>query len=77
MESEPKIDSNTTHPLRLAWSHWLNQLASYFQSDRTKLNMDTLWATPEHWAYVQQVLIALEKSARLRSWVDVATGERV
>ncbi|THD18703.1 hypothetical protein D915_010690 [Fasciola hepatica] len=79
LDSESKTDSNPAHPhpLRLAWSHWLSHLASCVQPDRTKLNMDTLLATPEHWIYVQQVLTALEKSARLRSWVDVVTGERV
>ncbi|VDP81997.1 unnamed protein product [Echinostoma caproni] len=78
VDAGSKVDSNSNiHPLRLAWSHWLNHLTGCVQPNRTKLNMDMLLATPEHWAYVQRVLTALEKSSRQRCWIDVATGERL
>ncbi|VEL21830.1 unnamed protein product, partial [Protopolystoma xenopodis] len=44
---------------------------------RPSPNLFSGLASPEDWAYIQSVQQAVEKSARLRSWIDVTTGNKI
>nr|CAH8861900.1 unnamed protein product [Trichobilharzia regenti] len=54
-----------------SWSNWFSSLTTNLPS------VESLIALPSHWSYIQSVIQALDKSARLRCWIDVQTGERM
>ncbi|TNN18503.1 hypothetical protein EWB00_010182 [Schistosoma japonicum] len=58
-----------------AWTNWVNNLTRSFFSERKPTEI--LSASPSHWGYIQSVMHAIIKSAQLRCWVDVQTGERM
>ncbi|OON17319.1 hypothetical protein X801_06846 [Opisthorchis viverrini] len=64
-------------PIGQAWNHWFAQLCTAVTASPPHQAMNSLMATPDHWGYIQRVLMAIDKAARLRCWVDVGTGERL
>ncbi|KAK4468165.1 hypothetical protein MN116_008328 [Schistosoma mekongi] len=58
-----------------AWTNWVNNLTRSFSSEWKSLEI--LSASPSHWGYIQSVMHAIIKSAQLRCWVNVQTGERM
>lgn len=69
--------TKTSHQVREIWKRWFTEMSSAIRGSSPRQSLEAFVATPEHWGYIQRVLIALDKAARMRCWVDVATGERV
>ncbi|TGZ70861.1 hypothetical protein CRM22_002960 [Opisthorchis felineus] len=64
-------------PIGEAWNHWFAELCKAVTASPQHQAMNSLMATPDHWGYIQRVLMAIDKAARMRCWVDVGTGERL
>ncbi|KAF8567649.1 hypothetical protein P879_05087 [Paragonimus westermani] len=62
---------------RDVWTHWFAHLPTCLMGDNLKQSLESLLAAPDHWSYIQRVLLATDKAARMRCCVDVATGERL
>ncbi|CAL8075289.1 unnamed protein product [Calicophoron daubneyi] len=75
--SNNSVQNKSLNPVQDAWLNWLSQLSMSLRQVPRKHGLDLLVATPEHWGYIQRVLIAIEKAARLRCWIDVTTGEKL
>ena len=77
LDSGDRMQYWAPHPIRDAWNKWFHEFSSSLAQKDQKPNLEHLIATPERWGYVRRILSAIEKSARLRCWIDVATGDRV
>ncbi|CAH8646000.1 unnamed protein product [Dicrocoelium dendriticum] len=75
--SHKPLSTKASSQVREMWKHWFTELSSAMRGSSTRQSLESFVATPEHWGYIQRVLMALDKAARMRCWVDVATGERV
>ncbi|KAF7232711.1 hypothetical protein EG68_10675 [Paragonimus skrjabini miyazakii] len=62
---------------RDVWTHWFAHFPTCLLGENPRQSLESLLAAPDHWGYIQRVLLATDKAARMRCCVDVATGERL